>query len=138
VKEEASGIGAELVEGEVNGGPRMKVKDNLSHEEALPARRTAPVMRRPVVAGSRQQRSEERPLTLAEQRARARWRKPVVAIIADALASNHGLLERLARGIYAPDMKHKEQYQVIFDGLYQTTREQIAALEMFSQVDWGG
>ena len=63
-----------------------------------------PLLRRPVVS--------ERPLTLAEQRARTRWRKPVAAIIADALASNRGLLERLKRGMYAPDMKGKEQYQV--------------------------
>jgi hypothetical protein len=77
-----------------------------------------------------------RPLSLAEQRARARWRKPVAAIVAGALASNRGLLERLKRGVHAPDTQHGEQYQVIFNGLYQTTQEQIAALEMFARVDW--
>lgn len=103
--------------------------------EALKVMTARPVMRRPVIAGSLQQKSE-RPLTLAEQRARARWRKPANAIIAHALTVNRGLLERLERGMYGPDMKHKEQYQVIFNGLYQTTREQIAALEMFAWVDW--
>jgi hypothetical protein len=76
----------------------------------------------------------DKPLGLAEQRARTRWRKPVAAIIADALASNRGLLERLKQGLHAPD--HREQYQVIFNGLYQTTRQQIEALEVFAQVDW--
>lgn len=73
---------------------------------------------------------------LAEQRARARWCKPLPAVIADALASNRGLLERLKPGVYGPDMKHKEQYQVLFDGLYQATQEQIEALEVFARVDW--
>ena len=58
------------------------------------------------------------------------------AVIADALASNRGLLERLRRGMHGPDMAHQEQYQVIFNGLYQTTREQIEALEVFARVDW--
>jgi hypothetical protein len=87
-----------------------------------------PLLRRPVVS--------ERPLTLAEQRARSRWRKPIAAIVADALASNRGLLERLKRGMHAPDTQHGEQYQVLFNGLYQTTQEQIAALKMFARVDW--
>ena len=105
--------------------------------EALKVVTARPVMRRPVIAGSLQQRSEsERPLTLAEQRARARWRRPAAAIIAHALTVNRGLLERLERGMYGPDMEHREQYQVLLNGLYQTTREQIAALEMFARVDW--
>ena len=78
----------------------------------------------------------ERPLSLAEQRARARWKPPIPAMIADVLASNRGLLERLKGGMYAPDMKGKEQYQVIFNGLFATTRQQIEALEVFGQVDW--
>lgn len=49
---------------------------------------------------------------------------------------NRGLLERLKPGVYGPDMKHKEQYQVLFDGLYQATQEQIEALEVFARVDW--
>jgi hypothetical protein len=57
-------------------------------------------------------------------------------MIADALANNRGLLERLKGGMYAPNEKGKEQYQVIFNGLYQTTREQIEALELFARVDW--
>ena len=87
--------------------------------------------RRPVVTAP-----VERPLGLAEQRARARWHRPIPAVIADALASNRGLLERMERGMHGPDMEHKEQYQVIFNGLYQTTREQIEALKVFAKVNW--
>ena len=91
-----------------------------------------PVLRRrPITVAA-----SERPLTLPEQRARARWKPPIPAMIADALASNRGLLERLRRGMYGPDMEHKEQYQVIFNGLFATTREQIEALEVFARVDW--
>jgi hypothetical protein len=57
-------------------------------------------------------------------------------MVADALANNRGLLERLKRGMYGPDIEHKEQYQVIFNGLFATTREQIEALEVFARVDW--
>jgi hypothetical protein len=57
-------------------------------------------------------------------------------MIADVLASNRGLLERLKRGMYGPDMEHKEQYEVILNGLFATTRQQIEALEVFGQVDW--
>jgi hypothetical protein len=57
-------------------------------------------------------------------------------MIANALAVNRGLLERLKGGMYAPDNKGKEQYQVIFNGLFATTTEQIAALELFARVDW--
>ena len=78
----------------------------------------------------------QRPLGLAEQRARARWRPPVAAMIADALAHNRGLLERLKGGMYAPNDKGGEQYQVILNGLFATTREQIEALEVFARVDW--
>ena len=38
--------------------------------------------------------------------------------------------------MYAPDMKGKEQYQVIFNGLFATTRQQIEALEVLARVDW--
>jgi hypothetical protein len=93
---------------------------------------SSPVLRRrPITIAA-----SERPLTLPEQRARARWKPPVAAIIADALASNRGLLERLKQGMHAPDMQHGEQYQVIFNGLHQTTQEQIVALEVFAQVEW--
>jgi len=78
----------------------------------------------------------QRPLTVAEQRARARWKPGVAAMIADALATNRGLLERLKGGMYAPNDKGKEQYQVIFNGLFATTRQQIEALEVFARVDW--
>jgi bacterioferritin (cytochrome b1) len=95
----------------------------------------APLIRRQVVTAAPAVISQRR-LTPPEQRARARWRKTVAAIVADALASNRGLLERLKRGMHAPEMEHKEQYQVILNGLFATTREQIAALEVFARVDW--
>jgi hypothetical protein len=78
----------------------------------------------------------ERPLSIPEQKARARWQRPVPAVIAGALAVNRGLLERLRAGMYAPDREHDEEYQVIFNGLLTTTREQVAALELFGRVDW--
>ena len=78
----------------------------------------------------------EKPLGLAEQKARARWQRPIAAILAGALAENRGLLDRLRRGVYGPDMKRLEQYQVVFNGLYQTTLDQVEALEIFSKIDW--
>jgi hypothetical protein len=57
-------------------------------------------------------------------------------MVADVLASNRGLLERLKQGMHAPDMQHGEQYQVIFNGLFATTRQQIEALAVFARVDW--
>jgi hypothetical protein len=57
-------------------------------------------------------------------------------MIADALVTNRGLLERLKGGMYAPNDNGKEQYQVIFNGLFATTRQQIEALEVFARVDW--
>ena len=99
------------------------------------AQRAQPLLRRPVRITEGAQ-GLERPLTLAEQRARARWKPPVAAMIADVLASNRGLLERLKGGMYAPNDNGKEQYQVILNGLFATTRQQIQALELFGRVDW--
>ena len=73
---------------------------------------------------------------VAEQRALTRWHKPLPAILAEAVAVNRGLLERLALGVHGPDMKGIEQYRVIFNGLYQATQQQLEALAMFGEVDW--
>jgi len=66
--------------------------------------------------------------------ARRRWRKPLPAIIADAMSNSRALLSRLDRGMYMPD--ENPHYREAFSELYRRTREQIEALEVFSQVDW--
>ena len=93
-----------------------------------------PLRRRIVTAST--SASAVAPLSLPEQRARARWKPPVAPMIANALAVNRGLLERLKGGMYAPDRVHGEEYQVLFNGLFATTEQQIAALELFARVDW--
>jgi hypothetical protein len=99
--------------------------------------RTKPASPRPVLGLLGLSPSDQRgSLSLPQQKARARWRPSVAALIAGALATNRGLLERMKGGMYAPDKHHGEQYQVIFNGLFAATKEQIAALEMFAQVDW--
>jgi hypothetical protein len=78
----------------------------------------------------------ERPLSIPEQKARARWKPSIGAMIANAAAVNRGLLERLQAGVYAPTEKGTEAYQVLLNGVIATTRQQIAALELFGRVDW--
>jgi hypothetical protein len=70
----------------------------------------------------------------AYSKAKRCWRKPLPAIIADALTNSRGLLSRLDRGMYMPDDEHN--YREVFNELYRRTLEQIAALEAFSAVDW--
>jgi hypothetical protein len=65
-----------------------------------------------------------------------RWRKPLPAIIADALANSRAVLSRLDRGMYMPDEEGRSRYKAIFDELYRRTYEQVKALETFSQVGW--
>jgi len=62
------------------------------------------------------------------------WRKPLPAIIADTMANSRALLSRLDRGMYMPD--YEPQYREPFNELYRRTKEQIAALETFSQIEW--
>jgi hypothetical protein len=65
------------------------------------------------------------------------WRKPLHALIADALAHNRALLARLTPGIWAPPIiEDYERNGEIYRGLLRHTREQIAALETFATVDW--
>ena len=70
----------------------------------------------------------------AYAKAKRSWRKPLPAIIADAVANNRALLSRLDRGMYMPDEQAK--YREVFNELYWRTQEQIKALEAFSQIDW--
>ena len=78
-----------------------------------------------------------KPLSLAEQRARSRWQRPLPAILAEAMAVNCGLLERLRVGVHGnQDWKNLEIYQAVFNELWEATKKQIEALEIFSRVEW--
>ena len=68
--------------------------------------------------------------------ARRRWRKPLPAIMADALANSRALLSRLDRGVYMPDLENQSHYQAAFNTLLDRTRLQLQALEEFSQIEW--
>jgi len=65
------------------------------------------------------------------------WRKSINLIVANALTQNRALIQRLNLGMWAPpiqaDYEHNQQ---IFLQLCRRTREQIAALEAFTTVDW--
>jgi hypothetical protein len=66
-----------------------------------------------------------------------RWRrKPLDAILADAVANSQGLLMRLAQGVHCPDREGKPYYQQCFEDLWQKTEAQLRALETFRAVDW--
>src|SRR6516225_3417470 len=77
-----------------------------------------------------------RPLSLAEQRARSRWQRPLAAILAEAMAVNRGLHERLSRKVRCPDNNHPELYQAAFNELWNATNKHIEVLEIFSRVGW--
>jgi hypothetical protein len=68
--------------------------------------------------------------------ARRKWRKPLWAIIADAIANNRAVLSRLDRGMYMPNETGKPHYQSVFNALAESTRQQIEALEAFSRIEW--
>jgi hypothetical protein len=65
-----------------------------------------------------------------------KWRKPLRAIIADAIANSAEISARLARGVYAPDREGEEHYREIYDNLCRATRYQLSALKAFSAVEW--
>jgi hypothetical protein len=67
---------------------------------------------------------------------RRKWRKPLPAVIADAIANSTAVSERLGRGVYAPDREGEAHYWAIYDDLRRTTRQQLEALKAFSQIDW--
>jgi hypothetical protein len=64
------------------------------------------------------------------------WRKPLPAVIADALANSKALLAALDRGMFAPDFERESYYREMFDELHQRTRDQIKTLQKFSQIGW--
>jgi hypothetical protein len=68
--------------------------------------------------------------------ARQRWRKPLDAILADAIANCRAVTACLQRGMYAPDYEEEPRCKAIFDALSRTTREQLEALEAFAEIDW--
>jgi hypothetical protein len=65
-----------------------------------------------------------------------RWRKPLRAVIADALANCAEVSARLSRGVYAPDREGEAHYREIYDNLCRTNRQQLEALKAFSQIAW--
>jgi hypothetical protein len=65
-----------------------------------------------------------------------KWRKPLPAVIADAIANCIAVSARLDRGMYAPDCEMEAHYREIYDDLCRATRQQLEALNAFSQIDW--
>jgi hypothetical protein len=72
----------------------------------------------------------------AYNRAKRKWRKPLPAIIADALANNRAIIARFKLGVTPPDPENRSRYEEVFDALCRTTDAQIAALEAFAAIDW--
>jgi hypothetical protein len=68
--------------------------------------------------------------------AKRRWRKPLPAIIADAIANSEAVLARLQRGMYMPDLENKPHYQAAYNAVCECTREQLAALQAFAAIEW--
>jgi hypothetical protein len=64
------------------------------------------------------------------------WRKPLPAILADALANSQALLARLDVGMFAPDFQNEAYYRATFRELRQATSNQIKAFEKFMQIGW--
>jgi hypothetical protein len=69
-------------------------------------------------------------------RAKRSWRKPLDAILADAIANCHAVTACLQRGMYAPDFEDESRCQIIFDALSRSTHDQLKALETFAEIDW--
>ena len=68
--------------------------------------------------------------------ARRKWRKPLQAIIADAIANCRAVSVRLQRGMYMPDMEGKPHYWEVYQHLCRSTDQQLKALEAFAQIEW--
>ena len=64
------------------------------------------------------------------------WRKPIPAVIADAIANSQAVIARLERGMHMPDEEGKPHYQAVFNTLLERSRLQLEALEAFSQIEW--
>jgi hypothetical protein len=65
-----------------------------------------------------------------------KWKKPLAAVIADAIANCAEVAARLDRGVYAPDFEGEAYYRQIYNDLRRTTRQQLEALNAFSTIDW--
>jgi hypothetical protein len=65
-----------------------------------------------------------------------RWRKPIPAIVADAIANCQGLSDRLTRGMHMPDYEGVPHYKEVYNQLCRQTDEQLKALEAFAKIDW--
>ena len=65
-----------------------------------------------------------------------KWRKPLPAVIADAIANSQEISARLSRGVYAPGREGEAHYRRIYDDLCQINRQQLEALKAFSQIAW--
>ena len=73
----------------------------------------------------------------AFDKAKRQWQKSLSVLAAETLAFNRALLARLTPGIWAPPIvEDYERNGTIYRGLLRHTREQIAALEKFTTVDW--
>jgi hypothetical protein len=68
--------------------------------------------------------------------ARRRWRKPLPAIIADAIANSQAVLARLQRGMHMPDLENKADYQAVYNAVCERTCAQLEALEAFAAIEW--
>jgi hypothetical protein len=64
-----------------------------------------------------------------------KWRKPLPAIIADAIANNRAVVARFKLGVTPPD-GDRSHYEQVFDALCRSTDAQIAALEAFAAIGW--
>jgi hypothetical protein len=64
------------------------------------------------------------------------WRKPLPAIIADAIANNRAVIDRLKLGMYGPDAENMDHLEEVFNKVCRCTNEQIKALEAFAAIDW--
>jgi hypothetical protein len=64
-----------------------------------------------------------------------RWRKPLSAIVADAIANNRAVIARFKLGVTPPE-GDRSHYEAIFDQLCRSTDAQIAALEAFAEIEW--
>jgi len=114
-----------LLEGKVTA-QELEVRDKATTKNNLPRRL-------PINVNAK----AAKPLSLAEQRARSRWQRPLPAILAEAMAVNCGLLERLRVGVHGnQEWKNLEIYQAVFNELWGATKKQIEALEIFSRVEW--
>ena len=64
------------------------------------------------------------------------WRKPLPAIIADAIANNRAVIARLKLGIHGPDAENLDRLEEVFSKVCRSTEQQISALEAFAAIDW--